>query len=158
MFASVFFIALFASTVNSYYNKTNSFDFLKTMKEFYISLREEQVVSVKETTKVAYEKGLIVEDVKVNGNEDKDEGKNVEEDNGNQQKVAIDEDKEKKNNIDEEGKKEENKKENEKEENKEVEVHGEKVNDEEEGNEGDILTEDEKKPEIKVEEGEDNDK
>lgn len=41
-------------------------------------------MSVKETTKVAYEKGLIVEDVKVNGNEDKDEGKNVEEDNGNQ--------------------------------------------------------------------------
>ena len=41
-------------------------------------------MSVKETTKVAYEKGLIVEDVKVNGgNEDKSEGKNVEEDNGN---------------------------------------------------------------------------
>ena len=101
MFASVFFIALFASTVNSYYNKTNSFDFLKTMKEFYISLREEQVVSVKETTKVAYEKGLIVEDVKVNGgNEDKSEGKNVEEDNGNKQKVIVDEDKDKKNSID----------------------------------------------------------
>ena len=82
MFASVFFIAMFASTVNSYYNKTNSFDFLKTMKEFYISLREEQVVSVKETTKVAYEKALIVEDIKVNENEDK--GKNVEEENGNE--------------------------------------------------------------------------
>jgi len=39
-------------------------------------------VSVKETTKVAYEKALIVEDIKVNENEDK--GKNVEEDNGNE--------------------------------------------------------------------------
>lgn len=83
MFASVFFIAMFASTVNNYYNKTNSFDFLKIIKDYYGSLREEQVVSVKETTKIAYEKGIIiVEDTKVNENEGKDDGKNGDENDG----------------------------------------------------------------------------